>query len=159
MATFLPFKSPKILTLIWEWLILQKSTPSQDHITNFVFRHDIVADMYNFLASHSPNSTETAAVFMLLFKDNDKSKSNQMHLRSSLPQNQLCVHTAFSTECDQSRSLPIITQSDALYQHIVYAKDCNCIHVETTKSLQAQDLLAAAQRAYKFSKIKGRPQN
>ena len=56
---------------------------------------------------------------------------------------------------DATATFPIAAQSGALYQHIFYSEDCDFIHVETTKLRSAQDLLAAAQRAYKFFEDRG----
>ena len=54
---------------------------------------------------------------------------------------------------DATGALPQRERNGALYQIVFYHKDSNIIHVETSKSRTGNDLLAALQRAVKFSLI------
>ena len=115
-------------------------------------------------ATHQTQPRPLLATQMLLAKNNDPPKGSQIsaHWQSSPPPYQLCRHTAFCIECNLkvtrtgrnhsnvTAAFPIAAQSSVLCQHIFYSEDCGFILVVTTKLRSAQDLLAAAQQAYKF---------
>ena len=123
------------------------------------------------LRSHPPNPTETAAGHLDATRQGQR--STKIKLEPVTPSVNMDTKPLAPTHCiwhrvqpvkvsragrnhsDATAAFPIAAQSGALYQHVFYSEDCDFIHVETSKSRSAQDLLAAAQRAYKFFADRG----
>ena len=123
------------------------------------------------LRSHPPNPTETAAGHLDATRQGQRSTKRQPDvgtpavIPASIPAVQThCIWHRVQpvnatrtgrNHTDATAAFPVPALSGALYQHIFYSEDADFIHVETTKSRSAQDLLAAAQRAYKFFADRG----